>query len=42
MKKAFLIFLLLVLSPGLVYGQNAEIHKAAYNWPWGQVLLFDI
>lgn len=31
MKKAFLIFLLLVLSPGLADGQNAEIHKAAYN-----------
>lgn len=31
MKKAFLIFFLLILSPGLVYGQDAEIHKAAYN-----------
>jgi len=31
LKKAFLIFFLLMLSPGLVYGQNAEIHKAAYN-----------
>ena len=31
MKKAFLIFFLLILSAGLVYGQNAEIHKAAYN-----------
>ncbi len=31
MKKSFLIFFLLILSPGLVYGQDAEIHKAAYN-----------
>jgi ankyrin repeat protein len=31
LKKTFLIFFLLMLSPGLVYGQNAEIHKAAYN-----------
>ena len=31
MKKGFLIFFLLIVSPGLVYGQNAEIHKAAYN-----------
>ncbi len=31
MKKAFLIFFLLILSAGSVYGQNAEIHKAAYN-----------
>jgi len=31
LKKAFLIFFLLILSAGLVYGQNAEIHKAAYN-----------
>ena len=27
MKKAFLIFFLLIVWPGSVYGQNAEIHK---------------
>jgi ankyrin repeat protein len=31
LKKGFLIFFLLIVWPGLVYGQNAEIHKAAYN-----------
>ncbi len=31
MKKTLLIFFLLILSAGLVYGQTAELHRAAYN-----------
>jgi ankyrin repeat protein len=31
LKKAFLICFLMFLLPRLVCGQDAEIHKAAYN-----------
>jgi ankyrin repeat protein len=31
LKKAFLICFLMILLPRLVSGQDAEIHKAAYN-----------
>jgi len=31
LKKAFLVLFLLILLPGLAYGQEAELHKAAYN-----------
>ena len=31
LKKALLVLFLLIFLPGLVYGQDAELHKAAYN-----------